>query len=440
MSPEQLKEFRKNDMLLDPKYDLLTNAFDKHIKEIEEKKKAIENVSRYDFLPIVKINNSEDSKNAIISIKECADWKKEKINLGTEYDDDKREYIVAEIVIALNSTAKIPLVVKRGFDPIGLQDEDGVLKFSCNNGSVNLKFINSYDVDYENNEEKYDLKDSEYGDEFVIEIAPTKLKRGTKFTITVSASDDDDGLGTKSNRVGICGKFNFTVIQNDVFLEEEVNNLLKELKFIKPFAEAKEPSEYAENYCMAAAERGLSKLLNNTSDFYSLDRNHNRLNNISFSGKNASDRGNALKSKGYVIDYFEFNDYKIVQSIKNSTVDRTTYEKNKYLVIELGSQKKLFKHINKTINNRMGYHVFYLSVTNDFHTLLLVIDYRNPCKAEYAFYDEYYGTSSFGNYTNIEEGFRIQTSWTFLNDYMNRGFVPDNYSKTTNKLWKIQRK
>ena len=185
---------------------------------------------------------------------------------------------------------------------------------------------------------------------------------------------------------------------------------------------------------------GLSKLLNNTTDFYSVDREHKRLNNVSFSGKNASDRGNEIKSKGYVKDFIEFDDYKINHSIKNLTVDRTTYEKNRYLAVELENHKKLFKHISKIINDKIGYHVFYLSVTNDFHTLLLIIDYTNPCKAEFAFYDEYFGTSSFGSFKDIEEGFRLQTSWTFLNDYMNRGFITSNYTKTTSKIWKIQRK
>ena len=439
---QQLAAWREQGFEFDGFYDSV--AIDRPEVDynlVAEKEK--ESLNRYDYLPIIKINNSEEPKNAIISIKDCKDCKKEKIYLGQDYDEDKQDYIVAEIVITQNSITKIPLTIRKGSDKVGFDDEDGVLKFSCSNGAVKSKFIDSVDTNYENNADRYDINDSEYGDDFIIEIEPTKLARGTKFSITIFASDDDDSIISdkkNSKRKGICGKFNFTVIQDDVFTNEEINNLLEELKFIKPFAEAREPSEYAENYCMAAAERSLSKLLNNNKDFYSLDRNHKRLNSISFFQKTASNRGNEIKSKGFVEDYFEFDDYSIVQSIKNLTIDRTTYEKNKYLAIELGSQKKLFKHISKIINNRIGYHVFYLSVTNDFHTLILVIDFENPCKAKYAIYDEYYGTSSFGKYEDIEEGLRIQTSWTFLNDYMNRGFSPNNFTKTTSKLWKIQRK
>ena len=39
-------------------------------KQAEELKKKNENLNRYDYLPIVKINHSEEPKHAIISIKE----------------------------------------------------------------------------------------------------------------------------------------------------------------------------------------------------------------------------------------------------------------------------------------------------------------------------------------------------------------------------------
>jgi hypothetical protein len=77
---------------------------------------------RYDFLPIVKINGSESPKNAIVSLTDCAEFKLEYLNLGNDYDEELKKYPIANIVIAKNSVARIPLLVKMGFDPIGWQD------------------------------------------------------------------------------------------------------------------------------------------------------------------------------------------------------------------------------------------------------------------------------------------------------------------------------
>lgn len=433
MSPETLAMLRANNMLLPHKYDLLANAYEKHTQKMGEKEK-IEVVNRYDFLPVVKINTSENPKNAIISTKECADCKKEKMNLGTEYDDDKREYIVAEIVIAQNSTAKIPLMVKRGFDPIGLQDEDGVLKFSCNNGSVNLKFINSDDTDYENNEEKYDLKDSEYGDEFVIEIAPTKLKRGTKFTITVYASDDDDGLGTKSKRVGICGKFNFTVIEKDVFLEEE---LKKGMDLINTIAgeHKKRPTsgEYSVNYCIQAADRFLGELVDNHKNFYYYDDKTNKLIHTP-SLDNAEKRAEKINEMGYgkVLKKFDGSIFSFVE--KNET---DQYDNNPTRTLSLNSSE-MGMFVKQQVGNKIGIHIFYLSIVNAFHTLFIVIKNNEPCEATFEIYDEDGLSKNYGYLKDLNLGLLMQSQWVYRWVKANPKF--GYWSKLHVQLLKFQRK
>lgn len=426
-------------------YDI---AMNRHNESFPKKTEA---VSRYDFLPIVKINNSEEAKNAIISIKECENCKKEKVNLGTSYEEDKQEYIVAEIIITQNSTTKIPLILKRGYDPIGLQDEDGILKFTCNNDDVKIKMIDNDDTDYDKDEKEYDLKDVAYGDEFVLEIEPTKLKRGSKFTITFSASDDGDGLGTTSKRVGICGKFNFTIIQDDVFTEAEVNSLLLELKYIKPFADEYSPSEYAGNYCMAGAERGLSELLKNTKDFYSVEREtHKRKNKISFSNLNADDRANTFNKLGYINSkiLIPTKDFSISLN-KNFELNNKNKQKDRGTIIKAKDPKKIYA-LFENIKNKIGFHIYYCSIAGANHTMILVINNIKPCDSKFEFWDEHGLSSSLGKLQNIgngengEYGISMQVQWLVR---LLRGWKKDNgaenadtfYPSLDCNLYKIQR-
>lgn len=429
--------------------DLMVKPLEKQSEKIEEKK---EEVDRYDFLPIVKINNSEDAKNAIISIKENETYKKDKIDLGVDYDKDKKEYLVADIVITQNSTARIPLMVKRGYDPLGLQDDDGVLSFECSNSGVKLKFIDREDIDYKNGEKEYDLNKAANGDVFVMEVAPSNLKRGTQFTITVYASDNDDWTGNKSLRRGICGKFNLKVVEQDVFFTNEQEKLINELKYIQDFADQSLPPEYDENYCMQAAERGLSELLDNTVDFYSVYRGtHKHKNNIGFSGKTVYDRGNYFVKKGYVERVHVFDKYIIDHKKRRSIMEadnegeaRKNYKKVMFDIIELSAldNATLLNFFEKDTNKKIGHHIYYLTVTNGFHTLILVINNYEPTNPTYEIWDQHGITSSSGSLSNIAEGIRKQTSWTFANTCLNR-YISVNtkyYDSTETKLWKIRRK
>ena len=113
------------------------------------------------------------------------------------------------------------------------------------------------------------------------------------------------------------------------------------------------------------------------------------------------------------------------------------------------SNSKIFLGANfvNDIANRKGFHVYYLSITGGFHTLLLVIDSRNEKNQTYAIYDQHGPSSSNGKLSEIGEGLRRQTSWTFANTCLNRysSHVLHNNNKhqqwdgLTTTLWKIQR-
>jgi hypothetical protein len=409
---QQLTAWRELDFEFDGFYDSVA------VEEKKEEEKVIEsknqNSNRYDYLPIVKINNTEEAKNAIISFTECKNCKKDKINLGQEYDEDKQEYIVAEIVITQNSITKIPLTIRKGSDLAGFDDEDGVLKFSCNNGAVKYKFIESDDTDYKNNENSYDINDSEYGDDFVLEIEPTKLARGTKFSITVFASDDDDSIISdkkNSTRKGICGKFNFTVIQSDVFTNEEIQIGLKELSIISE-KHKKRPKigEYSVNYCIQAADRFLGAIVKNQKLFYAYDDvNEKKINAPNLS--NAIMRAQKIKDLGYGKSLKNFAGK--VFTLKE--IDKTDeYENNPTRKIFLKNNDEINEYFDNEISNKLGFHIFYLSIVEAFHTLILIIDNSEPCQASYQILDEDGLTSSQGNLKEIGVGLTQQSQWVYI--------------------------
>ncbi len=229
----------------------------------------------------------------------------------------------------------------------------------------------------------------------------------------------------------------------DVFQKAEHTKIISELEYLKDFADDEHPSEYAGNYCMQAAERGLSELLTDTKNFYSVHRDtHKHKNKIGFSGKNAYDRGDLFVKRGFVesVHTFKNSDFKINHTQKDqiyNSKDEAEADKNykdlKYTIVELTAAKKtkLEGFFTGDLKGKeIGYHVYYFTVTSGFHTLLLIINtFDDPCDPTYEIWDQHGKTSSYGKLTDIAEGIRRQTSWTFANTCLNR------YKKGSTKYW-----
>lgn len=116
---------------------------------------------RYDFIPTVKIiEPTEKDEYSIKKIK-----RNEKIDLGTDFIENLRSYIVPEILIKENERTKINLEVIKGHALSGFIDDDGIIEFSCSNKNVNIK----------------DRK-VKYGEKIEIEI-DHNLNIGEKFSI-----------------------------------------------------------------------------------------------------------------------------------------------------------------------------------------------------------------------------------------------------------------
>ncbi|MBR4647263.1 MAG: hypothetical protein IKO75_09150 [Bacteroidales bacterium] len=239
----------------------------------------------------------------------------------------------------------------------------------------------------------------------------------------------------------------------DVFQEESIDLMLEELNYIKRYADKHVPPEYDENYCMQAAERALSVLLNNTVNFYSVVRDtHKHRNNIGFSGKTVYDRGDFFQKCGFVQHTHIFKNYKINPSELKLIYDSPTsqsaeahYKEVLYKIVEVSEdeRKKILEVFNKDLENKeTGFHVYYFTVTNGFHTMLLIINNTDVSKPTYEMWDQHGLTSSYGPLKDIGLGFQNQTSWTFANSCLNRynNHTTQYYDSTQTKLWKIKRK
>lgn len=372
-----------------------------------------------EFVPVVKVDPVHFN-----SARKAAHFQGAKVDLSPIIDQDKRT-ITMDVIVASpgNMLVTCTVVKARG----STLDDDGVVtpKLAGKAKGVTVQAM--------------DRGKAAYGDPYQFSVEIKGVEDRT-FRIDLFANDDVDDTDAGEFKDVHCGRVEVRTWQ-DVFSEFEANRLVAEINHLKPKVEKDPPdAEYAGNYCMCAAERGLSKLLENTTEFYAVDASDVRLNEVSHSGKSAKNQGEKFKQKGFVKSTIVFKDYVIDHTLRKATTDETTYQANKYSVISLPKGSALDRDIRKTLDGKPGFHVFYISVSDEFHTLLLVIDNRTAGREYYAIYDQHGLTSSHGALADIEAGFARQTSWTFLNYYRNKGFKPDVYCGVTTRLWKIQRK
>ncbi len=281
------------------------------------------------------------------------------------------------------------------------------------------------------------------------------VEEGWKFLTQISSS----AIGSAVLEIEVSGvkkkRINFKFLDSkDVFSKAEADKLINELKYLKTFVDLGSPAEYAGNYCMQAAERGLSELLSNDKDFYALERTtHKHKNSIGFSGKTAIDRGKVFDKKGFVEKTHTFNKFKIDHKKKdiiyNSTSDadaEANYKKVIYDIVQLDNAGKsaIEKFFEDDLKDKeIGFHVYYFTVTDGFHTLLLIIDkFSDACTPTYEIWDQHGLTSSHGLLSELPEGIRRQTSWTFANTCLNRykNGTTKYFNSTKLQLWKIKSK
>ena len=234
------------------------------------------------------------------------------------------------------------------------------------------------------------------------------IEEGWKFATYIEASNK----GNARIEIYVDGVLNKTIDFNfvdgkDLFKQADYDIISDEMNYIKPFADVHSPSEYIGNYCMSAAERGLSKLLKNDIDFYSVERiTHKRKNKVGFSNKTADDRAKIFQTKGFIQSLVSFptKDFSIklnktfdIDSTDGSSKDRDT-------IIVFKNEDNVYQTFLKNIRNEMGYHIYYCSIAGANHTMILIIDYNNPCDAKYEMWDQHGRSSSHGKLPKIANG------------------------------------
>lgn len=377
------------------------------IEGLEDKPEIIIADSK-DFLPIVEINDDEEAVNAIYSIKTCTACEKQILDLGNDFDQELKKYNIPEIVIAKTSTSYIPLKNIQGYDG-SFVDDDGVLEFKCNNPNVKLRLLDeSEPSDCGTNTKVYDLGDAELGDEYVLEISHS-LERGAKFNIEVKASDENDGFWGKSDKVVVCGKLNFTVIERDVFLEDE-------MKIMKDFliSNARNYTSSTHMDCITTVNHAI-RLLFKKNNLVLSDRMTRTMNKLD---------GYGMVKAEFTIDYLD---------ISNKICKRNTPFKAKKM------QNSLFKQIDKLISCQIGYHIFGVAIMDGYHSMILTVNNIEPCKKQYILSDQNLDSPPDYNYTS---GWKEFKNGKELDDWITHKTVTwhsqeDSYAGTL--LWKLQR-
>ncbi len=241
----------------------------------------------------------------------------------------------------------------------------------------------------------------------------------------------------------------------DVFKEYDVDKLRSEFSYMSAFVKDHSPSEYANNYCMQGADRAMGKLLNNSSNFYTVEhKTHKVINSINFSNQTTYTRAKQLADQGYLTDSYTIDtkywnvDKKIVNKIYNSLNKdeaRNYGAKNQYEVVSVSKvQGEAFLNYLKNIIDKKepGYHIYYLSVVDGYHTQILIINNLDRKNPKYEIWEDKGMSSSSGKLNNIIDGINRQTSSMFTSSCINRFYKnkTDSWDRQTLKIWKITAK
>jgi len=152
MSPEQLQEFRERGMLLDPKYDLLADAYERQRKEIENQTK--------EELSIRYLSSTIDDKNVNLTFEVSAkNLKTDKATIYVQEMNATNEEAVPITNVVINSKGKKNITVSypktKKFDIYFWQDGTSFqATINCDSSSANTDEFKLSNLKKDNNEKK----------------------------------------------------------------------------------------------------------------------------------------------------------------------------------------------------------------------------------------------------------------------------------------------
>jgi len=274
------------------------------------------------------------------------------------------------------------------------------------------------------------LSDKEIGGSYIIKLKPSdpsiqlfdssknikntfEVEKGWKFSVYVcgnkvinNAKIDVEVDGVKMLTIPI------SVHQDkDVFSKNDINRLLEDYKKSRLFN--KSGNVVGNGYCINSADKAIGALLNDKVNFYS-EPNLKSQGGNGVRLLNASSRGQVFTNLGYVKEHF---------------IITTDNFKSASYPTKLNESLKL--KLLKSINNRMGDHVFYYTMHGEYHVMTLLVNFNDPCNAKFSILDQGYVNEENISFDQIDLKFLLleQKFWS----------SKPKHSKDI-KLWKIKKK
>lgn len=223
-----------------------------------------------------------------------------------------------------------------------------------------------------------------------------EVEKGWKFSVYISGS-----AVVENGKIDIevDGRVILTIpisILNDkdVFSKNEVKRLKTDANSLGLSSTA----------CINVADARISELLQDQINF--MNRNRQRMSHGEY-----TPRLKHLISKGFVL----------------GGIKEFRYHLNNGDAYRPKNLKESIKtYVEAQIKNRIGYHVFYVSMLNDVHVLTLLINNSNPCEMKFEVFDQGtdWQTKGEQNITNIDKYFNNSTislyDW-YLRAYSTKG-------------------
>ena len=166
--------------------------------------------------------------------------------------------------------------------------------------------------------------------------------------------------GKKLNTIKLTSK---VLADKDVFGREAIQRLSTNVKSLGLQSSA----------CIEVADARISELLQDQKNF--MNKNRQKMSHGYY-----TPRIRYLEKKGFIVGGMHEFDYK-----KNKwTVKNSEFENH----MPASLNKSIKSFIMNDINKRFGYHVYYISLLNDVHVLILIIDNTDLCNVQFEVFDQ----------------------------------------------------
>lgn len=239
------------------------------------------------------------------------------------------------------------------------------------------------------------------------------VKKGWKFSIYIRGNKiiNNASISVKVDSTKVL-TIPISIHQDkDVFSNVEVKRLLEDYKKSRSFNDS--GNVVGNGYCINAADKGIGALLNDTINFYT-EPNLKSQGGNGVRLLNATSRGKVFQDLNYVKENFTIT----TDNFGNSDVP-TKWNQS----LEL----KFLKSINKKI----GYHVYYFTMHGEYHVMVLVINYLDPCNVTFSILDQGYVNSENQSFKQVDLIFLLLEQKLWSNK--------PKHAKDI-QLWKIKRR